>query len=76
MRVQLMDSVYDMTDTQFKDFLRTIKGMKAVNPLGIYAISKGNTAVVLKESYKTKFELKRAVREYNKHGMRVYYNAD
>lgn len=43
-------------------------------PSGIYAISKKGIAILLKETYSTNEELKKAVSDYAMKGFKVYYN--
>ena len=43
-------------------------------PFGIYAISKKGVAILLKETYSTNEELKKAVSDYAMKGFKVYYN--
>lgn len=71
MIVNIDESVYSMTKKQFDGVLKVAS--KEI-PFGIYAISKRNIAILLREKYLTKEELKKSVAEYASHGFKVYYN--
>nr|DAF82217.1 MAG TPA: hypothetical protein [Caudoviricetes sp.] len=71
MKVNVGDSLYEMGDEQFKGVLKIAS--KAI-PFGIYAISKKGVAILLKETYSTHEELKKAVSGYAMKGFKVYYN--
>ena len=72
MRVLLNNHLYDMDRKQFDGVLKVAK--KAVKR-GIYAVEKGGTAEMKKETYSNKAELEKAVAEYEAKGFKVYYNA-
>lgn len=71
MKVNVGDSLYEMGDEQFKGVLKIAS--KAI-PFGIYAIRKKGVAILLKETYSTNEELKKAVSGYAMKGFKVYYN--
>ena len=71
MRVLLNNHLYDMDRKQFDGVLKVAK--KAVKH-GIYAVEKGGTAEMKKETYSNKEEHKKAVAEYKEKGFKVYYN--
>ena len=71
MRVLLNDHIYEMNKKQFDGVLKVAK--KAVRH-GIYAVEKGGTAEMKKETYSNKAELEKAVEEYKEKGFKVYYN--
>lgn len=71
MIVEINGSVYGMN---FKEFKEVLKIASDAIPFGIYAISKGKLAILLKEKYNNKKELKKAVTEYSGNGFKVYYN--
>lgn len=71
MKLTVGNSVYEMNGKQFKGVLKIAS--KAI-PFGIYAISKKGTAILLKETYSTHEELKKAVSDYAMKGFKVYYN--
>lgn len=73
MKVNVGDSLYEMGDDQFKGVLKIAS--KAI-PFGIYAISKKGVAILLKETYSTHEELKKAVFSYAMKGFKVYYNEE
>ena len=73
MKVNVGDSLYEMGDEQFKGVLKIAS--KAI-PFGIYAISKTGMAILLKETYSTHEELKKAVSGYAMKGFKVYYNEE
>ena len=58
MIVEINGSVYGMN---FKEFKEVLKIASDAIPFGIYAISKGQLAILLKEKYNNKKELKKAV---------------
>lgn len=60
-----------MGNEQFKGVLKIAS--KAI-PFGIYAVSKKGMAILLKETYSTHEELKKAVSYYAMKGFKVYYN--
>lgn len=71
MKVNVGDSLYEMGNEQFKGVLKIAS--KAI-PFGIYAIRKKGVAILLKETYSTNEELKKAVSGYAMKGFKVYYN--
>lgn len=71
MKLTVGNSVYEMNDKQFKGVLKIAS--KAIS-FGIYAISKKGMAILLKETYSTNKELKKAVSDYAMKGFKVYYN--
>lgn len=73
MKVNVGDSLYEMGNEQFKGVLKIAS--KAI-PFGIYAISKKGIAILLKETYSTHEELKKAVSDYAMKGFKVYYNEE
>ena len=73
MKVNVGDSLYEMGNEQFKGILNIAS--KAI-PFGIYAISKKGIAILLKETYSTHEELKKAVSGYAMKGFKVYYNEE
>lgn len=73
MKVNVGDSLYEMGDEQFKGVLKIAS--KSI-PFGIYAISKKGVAILLKETYSTNEELKKAVSGYAMKGFKVYYNEE
>ena len=73
MKVNVGGSLYEMGDEQFKGVLKIAS--KAI-PFGIYAISKKGMAILLKETYSTHEELKKAVSCYAMKGFKVYYNEE
>ena len=72
MRVLLNDHIYEMSRKQFDGVLNVAK--KAVRR-GIYAVEKGGTAEMKKETYSNREELKKSVAEHEENGFKVYYNA-
>ena len=73
LKVNVGDSLYEMGNEQFKGVLKIAS--KAI-PFGIYAISKKGIAILLKETYSTHEELKKAVSGYAMKGFKVYYNEE
>jgi len=71
MKLAVGNSVYEMKAEQLKAVLHVAS--KQV-PFGIYAISKKGIAILLKETYSTNDELKKAVSDYAMKGFKVYYN--
>ena len=71
MRVLLNDHIYEMSRKQFDGVLKVAK--KAVKH-GIYAVEKGGTAEMKKETYSNRAELEKVVKEYEEKGFKVYYN--
>ena len=71
MKVLLNNSVYEMNRKQFRGVLSVAK--KSVKH-GIYAVEKGGTAEMKKETYSNKSELEKVVKEYKEKGFKVYYN--
>nr|DAM90482.1 MAG TPA: hypothetical protein [Caudoviricetes sp.] len=71
MKLTVGNSVYEMKTEQLKAVLHVAS--KQV-PFGIYAISKKGMAILLKETYSTNEELKKAVSDYAMKGFKVYYN--
>ena len=71
MKLEVGNSVYEMKAEQLKAVLHVAS--KQV-PFGIYAVSKKGIATLLKETYSTNEELKRAVSDYATKGFKVYYN--
>ena len=71
MKLTVGNSVYEMNDKQFNGVLKIAS--KAI-PFGIYAVSKKGVAILLKETYSTNEELKKAVSDYAMKGFKVYYN--
>lgn len=71
MKLTVGNSVYEMKAEQLKAVLHIAS--KQV-PFGIYAISKKGMAILLKETYSTHEELKKAVSDYAMKGFKVYYN--
>ena len=65
------DNIYGMDRKQFDGVLKVAK--KAVKH-GIYAVEKGGTAEMKKETYSNKTELEKVVKEYEEKGFKVYYN--
>lgn len=64
-------SAYEMSKEQAEAVLETVK--KAV-PCGIYAVKTGNVIELKCKPYKYKQNLRKAVAEYVKKGIKVYYN--
>lgn len=60
-----------MGNEQFKGVLKIAS--KEI-PFGIYAVSRKGVAILLKETYFTHEELKKAVSSYAMKGFKVYYN--
>ena len=71
MRVLLNDHIYEMSRKQFRGVLSVAK--KAVKH-GMYAVEKGGTAEMKKETYSNRAELEKVVKEYEEKGFKVYYN--
>lgn len=71
MKLTVGNSVYEMKAEQLKTVLHVAS--KQV-PFGIYAVSKKGMAILLKETYSTHEELKKAVSDYVMKGFKVYYN--
>lgn len=71
MIVNINNSTYEMNSKQYKAVLDTAS--KAVAS-GIYAVEKNKVAIMLREEYKSKEELKQAVGNYTAKGFKVYWN--
>ena len=71
MIVNINSSTYEMNSKQYKEVLDTAS--KAVAS-GIYAVVKNKVAIMLREEYKSKEELKQAVGNYTAKGFKVYWN--
>lgn len=71
MRVNVGDNLYEMGNEQFEGVLKIAS--KEI-PFGIYAVSRKGVAILLKETYSTHEELKKAVSSYAMKGFKVYYN--
>lgn len=71
MRVNVRDNLYEMGNEQFEGVLKIAS--KEI-PFGIYAVSRKGVAILLKETYSTHEELKKAVSSYAMKGFKVYYN--
>lgn len=71
MRVNVGDNLYEMENEQFEGVLKIAS--KEI-PFGIYAVSRKGVAILLKETYSTHEELKKAVSSYAMKGFKVYYN--
>lgn len=71
MRVNVGDNLYEMGNEQFEGILKIAN--KEI-PFGIYAVSRKVVAILLKETYSTHEELKKAVSSYAMKGFKVYYN--
>lgn len=71
MIVNINNSTYEMNSKQYKAVLDTAS--KAVT-CGIYAIEKNKVAIMLREEYKSKEELKQAVGNYTAKGFKVHWN--
>lgn len=72
MRVGIKNNVYGMSHREYKKFLNIAS--KSL-PIGIYAVEKGNIAVMTNEKYENTNDLKQAIAEYQMKGFKVYYNA-
>ena len=72
MIVEINGSVYGMN---FKEFKEVLNIASDAIPFGIYAISKGQLAILLKEKYNNKKELKKAVTEYSGNGSEEAYGS-
>ena len=70
MIVNINNSTYEMNRKQYKAVLDTAS--KAVN-CGIYAVEKNKVAIMLREEYKSKEELKQAVGNYTAKGFKVHW---
>ena len=71
MKLTVGNSVYEMKTEQLKAVLHIAS--KQV-PFGIYAVRKKGMAILLRETYSTNEELKKAVSDYAMKGFKVYYN--
>lgn len=71
MKVNIKDSVYQMSTKQYKQVLKIASD--AV-PFGIYAINKGQVAILLDEKYNASEELQDAVKKYIEKGFIVHSN--
>lgn len=71
MRVSIKDNVYGMSRREYKKLLNIASN---AIPNGIYAIEKGNIAVMTNEKHKNTNGLKQAITEYKMKGFKVYYN--
>ena len=70
MIVNINNSTYEMNSKQYKGVLKTAS--KAVDR-GIYAVEKNKVAIMLREEYKSKEELKQAVGNYTAKGFKVHW---
>lgn len=71
MIVNIKNSTYEMGKKQYEAVLKTAS--KAVS-CGIYAVEKNKVAIMLRDEYKSKEELKQAVGNYTAKGFKVYWN--
>lgn len=71
MIVNINNSTYEMNSKQYKAVLDTAS--KAVT-CGIYAVEKKKVAIMLREEYKSKEEMKQEVGNYTEKGFKVYWN--
>lgn len=71
MRVNIKDNVYGMSRKEYKKFLKVARNSI---PCGIYAVEKGNTAIMLNEKYNDIENLRKAVNEYKKIDFKVFWN--
>lgn len=72
MRVSIKDNVYGMSRREYKKLLNIASN---AIPNGIYAVEKGNIAIMTNEKYENSQDLKQAITEYQMKGFKVYYNA-
>ena len=66
-----MNRMYRMSLAEYQGLLAIASEQV---PFGIYAVSKKGMAILLKETYSTNEELKKAVSDYAAKGFKVYYN--
>lgn len=71
MRVQMANKIYEMTERQYKGFLKVVKGCL---PIGIYAVEKDGVAIMTNEKPKDKEGLRKQVEVLEKKGFRVHWN--
>lgn len=71
MIVNINNSTYEMNSKQYKVVLDTASNAVTY---GIYAVEKNKVAIMLREEYKSKEELKQAVGNYTAKGFTVYWN--
>lgn len=72
MTVNIGKSTYTgITLVQFNELLKIAKDSV---PFGIYAIVRKDVAIMLKEKYRSKHQLEKAIEEYKSKGFCVYYN--
>ena len=71
MIVNINNSTYEMNSKQYKAVLDTASNAVTC---GIYAVEKNKVAIMLREEYKSKEELKQAVGNYTEKGFKVYWN--
>lgn len=73
MTVNIGKSTYTgITLVQFNELLKIAKDSV---PFGIYAIVRKDVAIMLKEKCRSKYQLEKAVKEYENKGFCVYCNA-
>lgn len=71
MIVNINNSTYEMNSKQYKAVLDTASNAVTC---GIYAVEKNKVAIMLREEYKSKEELKQAVGNYTAKGFKVHWN--
>lgn len=71
MIVNVNNGTYEMNKEQYKAVLDTANNAVTC---GIYAVEKNKVAIMLREEYKSKEELKQAVGNYTAKGFKVYWN--
>lgn len=71
MIVNINNSTYEMNSKQYKAVLDTASNAVTC---GIYAVEKNKVAIMLREEYKSKEDLKQAVGNYTAKGFKVYWN--
>ena len=59
-----------------KQYRETLKDASRCVKNGTYAIEKGEIGELRNETYRTSYELKTAVRTYEKAGFKVYYKGE
>lgn len=70
MKVIIKDSVYEMTRKQFDGVLGVAR--KSFES-GIYAVEKENIAEMKNEPYEDENALKKAIKDYEDNGFKVYW---
>lgn len=71
MTVQMANKIYEMTDKQYKRFLKVVKDCM---PVGIYAVEKDGLAIMMNEKPKDREDLRKQVEDFKKKGFKVHWN--